>query len=176
MGQREGEQRQRILARYFLQQCLGELRVDAERGRLDQPRRILDHRAVGALQHHVEGERVLGQRSEARVRLHQRKGIRAHGQYRQRARIGSQRAGQDLDKAFGFVPAFLVEQFLALIESENDRRRRRIFAGQSRHLPDVAQGIEECDEPVFGLDEVLDVGAAARQAALANSRGEPRAR
>ena len=175
MGKRKGEQRQRILARYLHQQRIGQLRVDPQRSWLDQPRRLLDHRAVGALQHHVEGEGVLGQRSEARVRLHQRKGIRAHGEYRQRARIGPQRAGQDLDKAVRFVPAFLVEQFLALIKSENDRRRRRIFAGQSRHLPDVAQGVEKCDEPVLGLlDEVLDLGAVARQAALANPSGKSR--
>ena len=68
------------------------------------------------------------------------------------------------------------EEFLALIESKNDRRRRRNFAGQSRHLPDVAQGVEKLDEPAFGLDEVLDVGAAARQAALRETRRqtEPR--
>jgi len=41
------------------------------------------------------------------VRLHQGEGIRAHGEYCQRARIGLQRVGQDLDKSFGFVPAFL---------------------------------------------------------------------
>src|SRR5271165_1899953 len=92
----------------------------------------------------------------------------------QRARIDPQRVGQNLDETPGFVPAFLVEQFLALIESKNDRRLRRIFAGHSRYLPDVAQGVEERDEPVFRIDEVLDVGAAARQAALAKPAGKSR--
>ena len=100
-------------------------------GGLDEPRRPFDHRAVGALQHHVEGERVLRQRGEVRVGLQQREGIRAHDQDRERAWIGRQRAGQNLDEARGFLTAVFIEQLLALIDGEDDRRRRRVLAGQA---------------------------------------------
>ena len=119
MGEREGEQRQGVLPRYVLEQRIGEQRVDLER-RLDQSRRAFDHRAIGALQHHVESECVLRQRGETRLALNQREGIRAHDQDRERARIGRQRFGQNLDETLGFVPAFLVEQLLALIDGNEE--------------------------------------------------------
>ncbi len=94
----EGEQRQGVLPGNVLEQRVGELRVDRER-RVDEPRRAFDHRAIGALQHHVEGERVLRQSGEGGFVLDQRKGVRAHDQDRHRARVRRQRPRQDIDKA-----------------------------------------------------------------------------
>ena len=76
--------------------------------------------------------------------------------------------------AVSVLPAFLVEQLLALIEGEEDRGRRRVLPGQVASR-DVAQRREELGEPVVSLpDEVLNVGAASRQAALADPVGEAR--
>ena len=133
-----------------LEQRVGELRVDLER-RLDQSRWAFDHRAIGALEHHVERECILRQCGEARIALNQREGIRAHDQERKRARIGRQRLGQDLDETRGLVPTFLVEQLLALIDSDERGERRRIVIGRPTRLRDFAQSGEKSGEPVVGL-------------------------
>jgi hypothetical protein len=86
-----------------------------------------------------------------------------------------QRLGQNGDEAPGFVPAFLVEQLLALIDGEEDCPRRRIVGRCRTSLSDVAQGRKEPNESVTGLfDEVLDVGAASRQAPLSDPVGKVR--
>ena len=68
----------------------------------------------------------LGSWARARFGLQLRKGIRAHDQDREHTRIGVQGVGEHLDEAPRFVPAFLVEQFLALIHGKNNGRRRRV--------------------------------------------------
>ena len=63
-------------------------------------------------------------------------------------------------KRLGLGPALLVEQFLALVDSENGRERRRAAA---RRLGDPAQGHQELGKPVLALfDELLNLGPAAR--------------
>ena len=114
---------------------------------------------------------------QARLGLQLREGIRAHRHQCEHAWIGLQRAGQDRNEARGFVTAFFIEQLLALIDGEDDGRRRNRLAGQAGDLRDVAQRREELRKPVVGLlDELLDVGTAARQAQLANPVGELRLR
>ena len=175
MRQGEGEQRQGILSGDVLEQGIDELRVDLERVRLDEPRRPLDHGAVGALQHHVEGECILGQFGHARLGLELREGIRAHRHQCEHTWIGLQRAGQDRDEASGFVMAFFIEKLFALIDGDNNGRRRDRLADQPRYLRDVAQRREDSQQPVVGLlDELLDVGTAARQTQLANPIDELR--
>src|SRR5208337_5419154 len=85
-----------------------------------------------------------------------------------------QRFGQNLDETASLVPAVLVEQFLALVDGEQDCRRRRVLARKTR-LSDVAQGGEKLRQPVVRvLDEALHVDAAARQASLAYAVREAR--
>ena len=84
-----------------------------------------------------------------------------------RRRIGCKRLAQDVDKALGFGAALLVEQFLALVDGEDDGGGRRLLAREPRHmarLPERGKDLEEAI--VASRDELLDVGAAARKVLL----------
>src|SRR4051812_1647503 len=83
--------------------------------------------------------------------------------------------GEHRNEALRFVSAFFVEQFFALVHSENNGQRRRSFARGCGHLRDGAQRGKNLIEPAFcRLNKLLDGGATAWEAALANLVGESR--
>ncbi len=127
--QREGEQRQRILAAALLdvgKQRFGQRRFDGQRPiGVGKPfRRALDHRLVGATGHGRQAERLQGQTLQRRRRLQPLEGIRADGEDDDQVRaFAGCEVADKLEEEGCLLASLRLEQLLALVDGEHDPRR-----------------------------------------------------